>query len=205
MSASLAEGLASPEAVRRLGHACLWAGILGVVAGFLLMIVPPSVPPERFSYPFDRDGFAAAQLVFAVQHLGLLAGILGLWAATRGSRLGRYGLVAALGGMLLLTATELVAIGAAGATYPSPETAPLDAAYGVSTLLTGAGLVAAGLVVARVGRWTGWRRWVALAAGVYVFVPMVPMLFGPFALARLAIMGWMALFAGLGAALAGRR
>jgi hypothetical protein len=37
-----------------------------------------------------------------------------------------------------------------------------------------------------------------LVTGVYVFVPLTPALLGPFVLARLAITGWMLLFAALG-------
>ncbi len=40
-----------------------------------------------------------------------------------------------------------------------------------------------------------------LVAGVFVFVPMMPALMGPFVLARLAITAWMLLFAALGYAL----
>ncbi len=38
--------------------------------------------------------------------------------------------------------------------------------------------------------------------GIHVLVPMTPALFGPYALARFAIGGWMAIFALLGWALA---
>jgi hypothetical protein len=37
-----------------------------------------------------------------------------------------------------------------------------------------------------------------MATGAYVFAPMGPALVGPFVLARLAIGGWMLLFAALG-------
>ena len=40
-----------------------------------------------------------------------------------------------------------------------------------------------------------------LVAGIFVLVPMMPALMGPFVLARLAITGWMLLFAALGYAL----
>lgn len=63
------------------------------------------------------------------------------------------------------------------------------------------GLIVAGIAVRRRGRWTGWRGVVVLVAGIFVFVPMMPALMGPFVLARLAITFWMLLFAALGYAL----
>ena len=50
----------------------------------------------------------------------------------------------------------------------------------------------------RVRIWQGWSRFVPLGLGVWVFVPMLPALAGPFVAARLAITGWMRLFALLG-------
>ena len=96
---------------------------------------------------------------------------------------------------------NLLAISAANAAYPSPRTDVLDALYGVSSVLIGIGMVVAGLAVLRAGRWTGWRRALVLVTGGYVFVPMMPARLGPFVLARLAITGWMLLFAALGWAL----
>ncbi len=37
-----------------------------------------------------------------------------------------------------------------------------------------------------------------LALGIYLFAPMTPAIFGPFVVARLAIGGWVLLFAALG-------
>ena len=63
------------------------------------------------------------------------------------------------------------------------------------------GLILAGIAVRRRGRWTGWRGLVVLVAGIFVIVPMMPALMGPFLLARLAITVWMLLFTALGHAL----
>lgn len=185
---------------RLAGWTCFGAGVLGAASGIYLLLVSPSVPDDVFSYPLDSGAFAAIQTWFFVQHLGLVAGIAGLWAigAAGPSRWARWGLVAAVVGMLMLAVTELWAITKGDATYPSAETDPLDAAYGVTSFLCGLGLVVAGIAVARAGRWTAWRRWVPLATGVWVFVPMTPMIFAGYVPARLGIVGWMALFAILG-------
>lgn len=190
-------------AVRSAGRWCLVAGLLGAASGIWLAVVTPQVADVRYSYPLDSGAFTAIQVFFFVQHLGLLAGIVGLGrsGAVGSSRAGHWGVVAASGGMLLLTATELLAITAADSLYPGPGTGLLDALYGISSLATGAGLVVAGVAVLRARRWQGPRRWAPVAVGAYVFVPMTPLLFGPFVLARLAIVGWMLLFSVLGAAL----
>lgn len=178
---------------------CLWAGVLGAASGVVLAVAPAAVADDRYSYPMTAGVFVAAQCWFAVQHLGLWAGIVGLGRSTAQAPRGAVGLAGA--GMLLLAATELAAIAAARSAYPGPGTGVLDALYGVSMIAVGAGLVWAGIIVARRGGWTGRRRWLPLALGVWVFVPMLPALFGGFLAARLAITFWMVLFALLGWAL----
>jgi len=77
----------------------------------------------------------------------------------------------------------------------------LGAMYGVFTLLIAVALVIEGSAVLRAHIWQGWKRWVPLALGVWVFVPMLPALALSYAGGRLAIAGWMLLFAALGWAL----
>lgn len=66
---------------------------------------------------------------------------------------------------------------------------------------SGSGLIVARIAVVRAQRWAGWRRWLPLLLGVWVFVPMTPAMFSSFVLGRLAIGGWMGLFGLLGYAL----
>lgn len=183
---------------RTIGNLCLGAGLLGAASGLYLTLVDPVVADDIFSYPLSADGFALIQIWFFVQHLPLLAGILalprkGMWA--------RRGVMVAAAGMALLAVTELWAITEAESTYPSSATDPLDASYGVASMLCALGLIVAGIAVLRDGPWTGWRRWVPLATGVWAIVPMTPMIMAGFVPARLGITGWMLLFAALGWAL----
>lgn len=194
---------AAPTWVPGAGLACLVAGLLGALSGIVLAVWPGQVSDDMYSYPLTATGFAAAQAWFFVQHLGLLAGIAALAVAgvMAPSALSRWGVGLAGLGVAGLAVTELLAITARHSTYPGEGTGALDTAYGVTTIVTGVGLVLAGLAVRRGGVWDGWRRVVVLAAGVWVFVPMIPALMGPFVLARLSIGAWMVLFAALGHAL----
>ena len=192
-----------PVWVSRAGALCVAAGILGAVSGIFLAVYPAQVSKDMFSYPLTAGGFTVIQIWFFVQHLGLLAGIAALAhaAVMAPGRSARWGSGLAVAGMALLAVTELIAIKARNSTYPGDSTGLLDMLYGASSVAAGMGLILAGIAVRRRGRWTGWRGVVVLVAGVFVFVPMVPALMGPFVLARLAITVWMLLFAALGYAL----
>ena len=182
------------------GRVCLWAGMLGAASGIYLAVVAPTVGPERFSYPLDSAPFTLIQAWFVVQHVGLLLGIMALGAAGAAGegRSPRIGQVLAVVGMSVLTVTEGVAILASAEVVPSTFVTFLEVSYGISSTLIGVGLVMVGAAVVRARTWQGWRRFLPLATGVYVFVPMMPALSGPFVAARLAISGWMLLFGLLG-------
>lgn len=190
----------SRTSVVAVGWSCLVAGVVGAAAALFLVLVEPAVAEDRYSYPLTAGGFAAIQVFFFVHHLGLLAGLYGLWrsGAVGTSRLGRWGAWGAVLGMALLTVTELIAITGSDSAYPSPRTNMLDGFYGVSSVLIGVTMIMTGGAVMRTNVWRDWRRYVPLLLGVYVFVPMTPALFGPFVLARFAIGGWMLGFALLG-------
>lgn len=190
--------------VKICGLLCLITGVVGAAAGIALALYEPAVPVERFSYPLTSGDFAVAQAFFFAHHLGLLAGLLALsrTGAVPATRAGRLGLWGAVAGMVGLTVTELVAISAADAAVDSTVGMAVGAAYGVTCLVLGVSLTVLGVAMARAGGWTGWRRWIVLAMGVWVFMPMFPALIvTPTDGARLAIAGWMLLFAALGWAL----
>lgn len=191
------------DLLRSCGRSCIATGVIGAAAALFLIVVDPVVSETRYSYPLSTSGFVAIQLFFFVHHIGLIAGLYGLWrsGAVGTSRLGRAGAVGAMAGMTLLTVAELVAISGADSAYPSPRTDGIDALYGIASMTIGVTLVMAGIAVVRAKLWDDWRRHVPLVLGVYVFVPMTPAMVGPFVAARLAIGGWMVGFAVLGWAL----
>jgi hypothetical protein len=182
--------------IARAGRITVWAGVLGAASGVYLAIRPPAVPVDQWSYPQPVWEYALIQTWFAVQHLGLALGIWGLWNLLQ--RRNTVGYYAAWGGMLALSLTELVAIIPATQTLDDPLVVALGAIYGVVTIVVGAGLVGLGVTALRSGVLTGWRRWIPLSVGVWVFFPMLPGIALSFLAARLTITGWMLLFAVLG-------
>lgn len=191
---------------RQAANLALWTGLIGAAAGIYLSLVPASVPDDRYSYPLSATGHIWMQVFFGIHHVGLVVALAALWAsgAAGQNRTATVGHYLGLGGMILLSVTELLAISAAESPLEGSRADQLGVAYGLSCTLVGVGLVLVGIAVMRSGRWNGWRRYVPLAIGAWVFVPLFPALAGPFVLARLAIVGWMLLFAALGWGLPGR-
>jgi hypothetical protein len=190
--------------VHRAGVWCAAAGLLGVAQGGVLLAWPPQVPATQYSYPFDGAAFVVAQTSFAVQHLLLVLGVAALLAlpAVRRVRIARGGAGAAVVGLALLAITELVAISAYDATTDSAHATVVNTLYGPPLLLIGGGLVLTGVAVLRRGTeaWHGARWLPALVPilGGYIIILLIPGIMGSFTAGRLAISGWMLLFAGLG-------
>ena len=132
-----------------------------------------------------------AYLPRGVIHLGELATLLalGLSGAAGTGLLGRLGVGLGVLGALVLAVAEVL-------TLSAPATS--ETLFGVAPNLVGLGLLLAGIAVVRTGRWTGWRRWVTLALGVYVFGVMTPLIItsgGPPAPPALAgLLGWQVLW-----------
>jgi hypothetical protein len=189
--------------LRWWGTTAAVAGLLGAASSVAVIAWPAQVADNHYSYPFDAGGYTAAQIWFAVQHLGLLAGLYGLavLARPRIGRVTRAGLVVAMAGIVVLSACEIFAITAADDLVGSAAGDAVDNVYGVPMILIGIAMVVAGVGLARRRVLPGWRRWIPAAIGGYVFVPLFPAVFGPLVLGRMAIGVWMLLYAALGVAL----
>ena len=185
------------------GWAAVVAGLVGVGAAAFLLVVPPLVGADRFSFPLTATGFVIIQVAFFLHHLLV---VWALWAFWRAGLAGR-GVFAAIGGiasvvaMLALSVQELVAISAADSAYPSPQTDVIEAAYGMITLATGAALILFGIAVARARVLSGVGRWLMLVIGVWVIVPLTPAIFAGYEVGRIAIGLWLLLFTWLGVAM----
>lgn len=192
-------------ATRPAGWWGLAGAVWGALGGLVTAFLPTSVSPHRFAYPYAPAGFILTELSFAVSHLLVLVGVLGLaWSgALGGSRIGRIGAWVAAVGWVGLAGCEIAALSFWDSAYPTPQTDKLDTAYGVSTLLIGVGLSAMGVAVLRAGVWSGWRRLITLACGAAVFVIILPVVFsGNFTLGRLVLVVWLLMLGGLGYGLA---
>lgn len=180
---------------RLAGTVGLAAGLAGVVAAAGMAVYPAQVGDDWFSYPFEPGVFAVVQVVLALRYLGCAVLLSALWTRTGLGRIGVGGSVLSMAGLAVL---ELISIGARDEAYPSPRTDSIELGYAVASLAIGVFAILAGIAVARARRWDGWRRYLPLALGVYVFVPLIPGILGPFVLDQVVIGGWMALFALLG-------
>jgi hypothetical protein len=176
------------------------ASLVGAACAVLIIAWEPMVAEERFSYPFDATWYAVAQSFFAVQHVAMLPLFVGLLVLERRypSRALRIGIWIALVGQLLLTAMELVAIGAADAMLTDSTGQLVGGLYSVPMILLGVGPVVAGVGALRAGLFAGPARWLLLALGGYVFAVMFPAVFGPMVAGRIAIGVWLLGFAALG-------
>lgn len=184
--------------------ACIWGGLVGFTQAIGVIAIPTSISEERYSYPFTETGYVVAQLSFFLQHLPLIAGLILLLdlPPVRASRTARAGIGAGVAGMVLLALMELVAISAAGEATDSSRAELVNGLYGVPTILIGVGLLVGGSALLRSKPASiDTPRWVPLVVallGAWVFVPLLPAIMGPHEAGRLAIGGWMLLFAALG-------
>lgn len=130
----------------------------------------------------DPDGAAYGRTVV---HLGELAAVvaLAMAGAAGAGWLGRIGLPLAGLGLLAMAVAEPLASSPVGATL-----------FMIAPNLVGLGMILAGIAVIRTGLWSGWQRWVPLVLGIYVFVPMTPLIIvsgGPPApLGLVGLVGW---------------
>ncbi len=190
----------SDLSLRRCGLVCLVAGIVGAALALVLLAWQTTVDDTLLRYPFSETGFLTVQVVFAVQHLGLLAGVVALalsGAVGRGlvARIGAWLLVA---GTAMLTASELLTMRYVDWTNEAANAGLMGAAYGISCTVMGVGAILAGIGVRRAKVWSGWRAWTPLVIGVAQFVMLTPGLFAGFVVGRLVIGAWMLMFAALG-------
>jgi hypothetical protein len=110
-----------------------------------------------------------AYLPRGIVHLGELAAVVALALAGAGGVgwLAKVGLGLAGLGQVLLAVAEVITLGSPGVS---------DTLFGIAPNLVGIGLILTGIAVLRVGRWTGWHRYVTLVLGIYIFVVMTPVI-----------------------------
>lgn len=126
-------------------------------------------------------------LIQATIHIGELLAVVALAFSDAGgrSRVARGGLAAAIAGQLILAAAEVI--------WPSNPVLG-DVLFSVSPILTGAGLITAGVAIIRAGVWAGSSRFLPLTLGLYTILVLIPVMIGsggpPAPLALWTIGGW---------------
>jgi hypothetical protein len=124
-------------------------------------------------------------------HLGELAAVvaLALSGAAGTGPLTKLGVGLACLGALMFAVAEVT-------TLSADDTS--DTLFAIAPSLVGLALILTGIAVVRTGRWSGWRRWVTLALGVYVFAVLTPLVIssgGPPAVPALAgLLVWQVLW-----------
>jgi hypothetical protein len=123
----------------------------------------------------------------ALIHIGELAVVLAVFGAVGAQVgvLGRIGFGVAALGQVLLVVAELV----------FPFNGPIgEQLFNVAPLLSGLGMVLAGIAVLRSGVWRGWKRVTPLLVGAWMLVIVIPLIIvfdGPPATAPvLGLAGW---------------
>jgi hypothetical protein len=191
---------------RKSGLALIAGGSVLAVGGVVTQVVQASttVSDQQWSYPWSSSAAAAISAVWAVAQALLVFGLVGL----RRSGVAGPGRAAVVGPALAIAGTALI-LGGHLASIPVSDQTLDDAGpqaagalFGLGTLLTAAGMLAAGRATLHAGVWHDWRRFTPIATGVWSvallglqFTKALPTAAAVFALC----------FVLLGAALVGRR
>jgi hypothetical protein len=194
-----------PPFVARAGLACVAGAAIAVAGELVLALVPQAVGSDRLSHPLTPQGYRVLQGSLTLGRILLIVGVLGIArAGAAGAGWGaRAGLGLTVAGLALLTGCEAGAFLLADSARDTARTSLLQTMYGLATLMIGVGLTITGVAVRRARRWTGWARHVVFAAGLAVPVVVIPAIAGPQPLGRIALIGWMLMWAALGIALVG--
>ena len=192
------------HATRIAGLACASGATLGVLLAVATQAVRAStdVPKDQWSYPWWSGASVSFWLVAALAHALIAVGIVGLMlSGVAGStRTGRFGLMAALAGAVLIVVGHLVSSPIRDQTTHDTWPQIVGAVFGVGTVLVAIGLLLAGWATLRERKWNDWRRFTLFAAGAWT-AALIPLQFTPVAPSGLAI--YALFFLAIGIALSG--
>jgi len=192
-----------PAYVSRAGLLCVAGGLIAVIGTSWGFTQSLPAADAMISAPQSVANFRWLELVWTLTHVLTLFGALGL--ARSGlvgtSRGGRVGSRLAVVGMALLIPCELAFIPFASSTDSDPGPIFASTVIGIASVIAGAGFIVAGIAVLRTKAWSGPARYLPLLVGVWVFVPMTPLIIADGHLFYVGVGSWNLLLAGLGLAL----
>lgn len=162
------------DVVRRLSWTGVVGGALGVALGLKDMIVGPRVPDTQLSYPAAPDEVWWTACLLVLVHAGAAAGTWGVRRsdATNGKAAGALATSAVA--FAVMIPAELAFIPLRDAQADSAVGVTVGGVLGAAALISGIGLILAGVHAVRERRWSGWRRYAILAAGLWPVAVVTP-------------------------------
>jgi hypothetical protein len=163
----------------------LYAGVQldgGITAAVYRSI--STVPDDRLNFPFSGSLATATSLTWGLSQALFVVTLLGFarGGAVGANRFGRIGAWLALVGGIVFVAAHAVSVIFRDARLNDAAGVGAVTLFTIATILTAVGFISAGVAVARAGRWTGWRRFSALAVGIWLlcllplqFTPLLPL------------------------------
>jgi hypothetical protein len=176
----------------------IWSGLALVVAGtvfadgaVLTAAYRGSSPvsDEQLSFPWGGATAMATSVLWGSAQILFTVGLIGFSRSpAMTSTWGRRGALVAVAGSILYTVAHAVSAVAHDAKMDDAPAMVALTVFGVGTILVAAGLLVAGMDVARSRVWSGWRRYTPAALGAWMLV-MVPLQF------TVALVGAVAVYA----------
>jgi hypothetical protein len=159
----------------------LYAGVQldgGITAAVYRSI--STVPDDRLNFPFSGSLATATSLTWGLSQALFVVTLVGFArsGAVGASRPGRIGAWLAVVGGIVFVAAHAVSVIFRDARLDDPAGAGAVTLFAIATVLTALGFITAGVAVTRAGQWTGWRRYPALAVGVWLLC-LIPLQFTP--------------------------
>ncbi len=163
------------SSLRKAAVALIAGALITAVGGAVVqLIVQPSttVSDDMWSYPWSSDALIAVSLLWALAHLLVAAGLVGLRRSGLAglSRGAGVGLALAVGGSALLFVAELASLPFRHQQVDDTGPAIVGALFGIATLVSALGLLLAGRATLAAGRWGGWRRLTPVLAGISALI-----------------------------------
>jgi hypothetical protein len=176
---TISNASALPVSTSERARGAAFAGIAGAgitaVAGIVVQaVVQPGtdVSDDHWSYPWSSAAYVRFSLLSALAFALVLVGLIGFArsGAAGPGRLARWGLAGVLAGTALLAIAQLVSILVRHQATDDGGAKAVEAVFSVAAALSAVGLLIVGVQTLRAWRWTGWRRFTPLAAGVSAVV-----------------------------------
>jgi hypothetical protein len=156
---------------RKSGLALIAGGSVLAVGGVITQVVQASttVSDQQWSYPWSSNAAMVISPVWAVAQALLVFGLIGM--RRRGvagpGRAASVGLAVGIAGTALILGGHLLSIPFGDQSLDDTGPQIAGALFGLGTILTAVGMLAAGRAMLRAGAWHDWRRFTPVATGLW--------------------------------------